>query len=132
MKNIFFLLLFSAILFSCSNDVYDTDSGLQDFTVTIHVDPDYRFSNFTQSLTAFLSDESGSILAITELQIGETLTLTYSRDPSAIYDLSYMKYDYLDFVDEDLFSLTTFQMVSKEIKLSFPYRLYKTRTTKFI
>ncbi|WP_026449802.1 hypothetical protein [Aequorivita capsosiphonis] len=120
MKNIFFLLLFSAILFSCSNDVDDTGSGLQDFTITIHVDPDYRFSNFTQSLTAFLSDESGSILARGELQIGETLTLSYSGEPSAIYDLSYMKYDYLDFVDEDLFSLKTFSDVEQGDYTIFP------------
>ncbi|AFL81918.1 hypothetical protein Aeqsu_2460 [Aequorivita sublithincola DSM 14238] len=113
MKKIFLLLVLSAVMFSCSKDADDTDSGLQDFTVTINVDPDYHFSKFTKSLTAFLSDQNGTIVASGELQTGQTVTLKFAGAPSAIYDLSYMKYDFLDFVGEDYFSLTTFSAIEQ-------------------
>lgn len=108
MKNLFLLLVFSTLFISCSKDADDTAPDLQDFTVTINVDPDYSFSQFTQSLYAFLSDQNGNILDSGELQIGQSLTLNFEGEPSSVYDLSYMYYANIDFAGEELYTLITF------------------------
>ena len=108
MKNIFFLLIYSVLLYGCSNDADDTDTGLQDFTVIVNIDCNHSFGEFTQSVYAFLSDQDGVILDSAELKIGETTTLNFSGNSSSEYDLSYMKYADLDFMGEKFYTLTTF------------------------
>ena len=87
----FTLLAIAIVFFNCSKDVDDTENGLQDFTVTLNVDANHRFSRFQESTFAFLSDENGTILACGELHLGETTILSFSDSPSMHYDLSYMK-----------------------------------------
>jgi hypothetical protein len=108
MKNLFSFLVLSAVFISCSKDADDTDSGLQDFTVILYVDPDYRISEFTQSIHAFLSDQNGNILDSGELQLGQSLTLNFTGEPTALYDLSYVYYANIDIVGEELYTLITF------------------------
>ncbi|MBK5215021.1 MAG: hypothetical protein JJE55_15350 [Flavobacteriaceae bacterium] len=115
MKNMFLLLVLSAVLFSCSKDADDTDSGLQNFTVVLNVDPNYRFSEFTKSFHAFLSDQNGTILDSAEMQIGQSATLKFTGEPSTVYDLSYMYYANVDIVGEEFYTLITFTNIKNGV-----------------
>src|SRR5690606_6440989 len=113
MKKIFFLLVVSTALISCSKDVDDTDSGLQDFTITINVDANHRFSRFQVSTHAFLSDENGTILDSGELRLGETTTLSFSGSASNQYDLSYMRYENMVDLGIKTYSLVTYTSIKQ-------------------
>jgi len=104
MKKIFFLLVLSLILFSCSKNADE----IQDFTVHLNVDRFNNFGNDNISIRAFLSDENGTILANGELKKGQLTTLSFSKDPSAHFDLSYMRYDVNTDLGTELYSLVTF------------------------
>jgi len=113
MKKIFFLLVVSTALISCSKDVDDTDSGLQDFTITLNVDANHRFSNFQVSTHAFLSDENGTILDSGELRLGETTTLSFTGTSSLHYDLSYIRYDNIVDLGIKTYTLVTFNNIEQ-------------------
>lgn len=113
MKRIFFLLTFQVIFFSCSKDADDTDNELQDFTVTLNVDANHRFSRFHESIFAFLSDENGTILDSGELRLGETTTLSFSGATSVQYDLSYMRYDNIVDLGIKTYTLVTFTNIEQ-------------------
>jgi len=113
MKKIFFLLTLSFLFLNCSKGTEDTDSEMQDFTVTLTVDPDHRFSRIQVSTYAFLSDENGTILASGELRIGESTTLNFSGNPEMHYDLSYIQYDNIVDLGIDVYSLVTFTNIDE-------------------
>src|SRR5690606_34568802 len=101
MKQMFLLLMLSAVWFSGSKDADDTPSGLRDFGITLRVDANYQNSQFVKSWYAFLSDQDGNILDSGEHQAGQSLTLYTVGDPSDVYDLSYVYNSYYDFNDEE-------------------------------
>lgn len=113
MKKILSLLAVAVIFFNCSKDTDDTDNELQNFTVTLNVDSNHRFSRFQESTFAFLSDENGTILATGELRIGETTTLSFSGSASNHYDLSYMRYDNIVDLGIKTYSLVTFTNIEQ-------------------
>ncbi|MGB3343829.1 MAG: hypothetical protein WBA61_07955 [Aequorivita sp.] len=108
MKNIFFLFVLSVVFYGCSTDADNTDSGLQDFIVTLTIDPNHHFGGFTESVQAFLSDQNGTILDNAILEIGQTVTLRFSGDPATVFDLSIMTYADFDFMGEEFYMLKTF------------------------
>lgn len=114
MKNLFFLLLISAVLFGCSKNSDDT-TGLRDFRISLKVNPNHNFGRFSESVRAFLSDQNGNVLASGELQIGQTLELYFTGDPdpSATYDLSYMRYDNIIELDQKIYALSTFTNIEQ-------------------
>ncbi len=109
----FTLLAIAIVFFNCSKDVDDTENGLQDFTVTLNVDANHRFSRFQESTFAFLSDENGTILACGELHLGETTILSFSDSPSMHYDLSYMRYDNIVDLGIKTYTLVTFTNIEQ-------------------
>lgn len=113
MKKTIFLLLLSALFFNCSKDVDDTELGEQDFTVILNVDPNYKLSEFTESFRAFLSDQNGTILDSGELQIGESTTLSFSGEPSTIYDLSYGYYANFDIGGQEYYTFNTYSNIDQ-------------------
>ncbi len=104
MKKICFLLVLSVTLFSCSKDEDET----QNFTVHLNVDRFYQSGNDNESIRAFLSDENGTILDSGDLKKGQLTTLSFSKDPSAHFDLSYMRYDNDTDLGREIYSLVTF------------------------
>jgi hypothetical protein len=104
MKKIFFFLVLSVTLFSCSKDADET----QNFTVHLNVDRFNNIGNNNASTRAFLSDENGTILDSGDLKKGQLTTLSFSKDPSAHFDLSYMRYDIDNDLGIELYSLVTF------------------------
>lgn len=113
MKNIFFLFVLSVVFYGCSTDADNTDSGLQDFIVTLTIDPNHHFGGFTESVQAFISDQNGTILDNAILEIGQTVTLRFSGDPATVFDLSIMTYADFDFMGEEFYMLKTFTNIDQ-------------------
>lgn len=113
MKNIFFLFVLSVVFYGCSTDADNTDSGLQDFIVTLTIDPNHHFGGFTESVQAFLSNQNGTILDNAILEIGQTVTLRFSGDPATVFDLSIMTYADFDFMGEEFYMLKTFTNIDQ-------------------
>ncbi len=114
MKKVLLLLVFSVIVYGCSKDVAEPDPELQDFIVTLNVDPNYRLGEFVESFRAFLSDQDGTILDSAELQVGQASVLSHSGDPSAIYDLSYVRHHNLDLLSgEQFYTLITYTHIDQ-------------------
>ncbi len=105
MKKICFLLVLSLIFFSCSKD--EDEDQTQNFTVHLNVDRFYQCGNDNESVRAFLSDENGTILDSGDLKKGQLTTLSFSKDASVHFDLSYMRYDITD-LGREVYSLVTF------------------------
>ena len=111
MKKILSILALSILFIGCSKDTDDENQELQEFIVTLNVDSNYHFNEFTESFRAFLSDQNGNILDTAELQIGQQSTLMFAGDPAAEYDLSYMYYADIDIAGEELYTLITFSNI---------------------
>lgn len=99
--------MLSGTLFSCSKE---TDE-IQDFTVILNVDRFYNFGKDNVSTRAFLSDENGTILDSGELKKGQSTILSFSKDPSTHFDLSYMRYDNVTDLGIEVYSLVTFTSI---------------------
>ena len=113
--------MLSGTLFSCSKEADE----IQDFTVILNVDRFYNFGKDNVSTRAFLSDENGTILDSGDLKKGQSTILSFSKDPSTHFDLSYMRYDNVTDLGIEVYSLVTFTNIEAGTYYISPNRFYE-------